>query len=177
MATPRDSLRIILVGTRNPLNIGAAARALSNFGARRLRLVRPYELAFREARSAVGAADLLAKAEVFGSVAEAVEQVEIVFGAGDQLHDLTSYTRHIGRDTSGQLLSKGVLLDRARAYMKGLISIEKTVVEGAGAAGLAGSGGCHEHAAPLRVLGRTRTGRRGHWLQEGGIRRARTGAV
>jgi Fe-S cluster assembly scaffold protein SufB len=57
-----------------------------------------------------------------------VEQVEIVFGAADQLHDLTSYTRHVGRDTSGQLLSKGVLLDRARAYMKGLISIEKTAI-------------------------------------------------
>jgi Fe-S cluster assembly scaffold protein SufB len=34
-----------------------------------------------------------------------VEQVEIVFGADDQLFDLTSYTRHIGRDTTGNLLS------------------------------------------------------------------------
>ncbi len=57
-----------------------------------------------------------------------VEQVEIVFGAGEQLHDLTSYTRHRGRDTSGQILSKGVLMDKARSYMKGLISIEKTAV-------------------------------------------------
>jgi Fe-S cluster assembly scaffold protein SufB len=57
-----------------------------------------------------------------------VEQVEIVFGARDQLHDLTSYTRHIGRDTTGQLLSKGVLFDRARSYMKGLISIEKSAI-------------------------------------------------
>lgn len=57
-----------------------------------------------------------------------VEQVEIVFGADDQLHDLTSYTRHVGRDTTGQLLSKGVLLDRARSYMKGLITIDKTAI-------------------------------------------------
>src|SRR4029079_10442103 len=57
-----------------------------------------------------------------------VEQVEIVFGADDQLHDLTSYTRHVGRDTTGQLLSKGVLLDKARSYMKGLIQIEKTAI-------------------------------------------------
>ena len=55
-----------------------------------------------------------------------VEQVEIVFGAGDQLYDLTSYTRHVGRDTTGQLLSKGVLMDKARSYMKGLITIEKS---------------------------------------------------
>ncbi len=57
-----------------------------------------------------------------------VEQVEIVFGSESQLHDLTSYTRHVGRDTTGQLLSKGVLLDRARSYLKGLITIEKSAV-------------------------------------------------
>ena len=58
-----DNLRVVLVATRNPLNIGAAARAMSNFGVRRLRVVYPYEVAFREARSAVGASELLAKAE------------------------------------------------------------------------------------------------------------------
>ncbi|HEX7950767.1 MAG TPA: SufD family Fe-S cluster assembly protein [Candidatus Limnocylindrales bacterium] len=57
-----------------------------------------------------------------------VEQVEIVFGTEDQLFDLTSYTRHLGRDTTGNLLSKGVLTDRARSYMKGLITIEKSAV-------------------------------------------------
>ena len=57
-----------------------------------------------------------------------VEQVEIVFGSGDQVFDLTSYTRHIGRDTTGNLLSKGALQDAARSYMKGLIVIDKTAV-------------------------------------------------
>ena len=57
-----------------------------------------------------------------------VEQVEIVFGADDQVFDLTSYTWHVGRDTTGNLLSKGALLDRARSYMKGLITIEKSAV-------------------------------------------------
>jgi Fe-S cluster assembly scaffold protein SufB len=57
-----------------------------------------------------------------------VEQVEIVFGAESQLHDLTSYTRHAGRDTTGQLLSKGVLLDRARSYLKGMITIQKSAI-------------------------------------------------
>jgi Fe-S cluster assembly protein SufB len=55
-----------------------------------------------------------------------VEQVEIVFGAGEQLFDLTSYTHHVGRDTTGNLLSKGVLLDAARSYMKGMITIDKS---------------------------------------------------
>src|SRR5207244_2092346 len=57
-----------------------------------------------------------------------VEQVEIVFGGNDQLFDLTSYTRHVGRDTTGNLLSKGVLIDAARTYMKGMITIDKTAV-------------------------------------------------
>ena len=57
-----------------------------------------------------------------------VEQVEIVFAGDDQLFDLTSYTRHIGRDTTGNLLSKGALLDRSRSFMKGLITIEKSAV-------------------------------------------------
>src|ERR1039458_10407188 len=75
-----DNLRVVLVATRNPLNIGAAARAMSNFGVRRLRVVNPYEAAFREARSAVGAAGLLARAEQYGSVAEAVADCRLVGG-------------------------------------------------------------------------------------------------
>jgi len=57
-----------------------------------------------------------------------VEQVEILFGTDDQLFDMTSYTRHVGRNTTGNLLSKGALLDQARSYLKGMIVIEKTAV-------------------------------------------------
>jgi len=69
-----------MVSTRNPLNIGAAARALANFGFSRLRVVQPYDVAFREARSAVGAAPLLRAAEEFGTVAEAVADCHLVVG-------------------------------------------------------------------------------------------------
>lgn len=71
---------MVLVSTRNPLNIGAAARAMSNFGFSDLRLVNPYEPSFREARSAVGAEELLRSARVYKSVAEAV--ADCVFVAG-----------------------------------------------------------------------------------------------
>ena len=57
-----------------------------------------------------------------------VEQVEIVFGGSDQVFDLTSYTHHVGRDTTGNLLSKGALLDRARSFMKGMIVIDRSAV-------------------------------------------------
>jgi TrmH family RNA methyltransferase len=75
-----DHLRVVLVRTRNPLNIGAAARAMSNFGFLHLRVVNPYEPAFREARSAVGASAVLSSAEEFPSVAEAVADCTLVVG-------------------------------------------------------------------------------------------------
>jgi len=68
-----DGLRVVLVSPRNPLNIGAAARAMSNFGCTRLRLVNPYNVAFKEARSAVRAGYILEQAEVFERVARESE--------------------------------------------------------------------------------------------------------
>jgi len=76
----KTNLRVVMVATRNPLNIGAAARALANFGFSHLRVVNPYDLAFREARSAVGAAPLLQNAEKFASVADAVADCRLVVG-------------------------------------------------------------------------------------------------
>jgi TrmH family RNA methyltransferase len=75
-----DRLRIVLVDVRNPLNIGAAARAMSNFGFPHLRVVNPYDVAFEGARSAVGAAEVLTRAEKFETVAEAVADCSLVVG-------------------------------------------------------------------------------------------------
>jgi tRNA/rRNA methyltransferase len=75
-----DRLRVVLVRTRNPLNIGAAARAMSNFGFAHLRVVNPYGPAFREARSAVGASEVLATAKEYANVAEAVSDCALVVG-------------------------------------------------------------------------------------------------
>jgi Fe-S cluster assembly scaffold protein SufB len=55
-----------------------------------------------------------------------VEQVEIVFGSDEQLFDLTSFTTHIGKNTTGNLLSKAALLEKSRTYLKGLITIERS---------------------------------------------------
>lgn len=70
----------MLVRSRNPLNIGAAARAMSNFGFQNLRLVTPWEPSYLGARAAVGASQVLLNAEVFGSVAEAVADCSLVVG-------------------------------------------------------------------------------------------------
>lgn len=71
---------MVLVRPRNPLNIGAVARAMSNFGFCRLRVVNPYEVAFRDARSAVGAADLLSNAEEYSNVGEAIADCGLIVG-------------------------------------------------------------------------------------------------
>ena len=78
----RDRVDIVLVSPRNPLNIGAAARALANFGFSRLTVVAPYDANWREARSAIGAPELLKDARETESLAEAVSQCTLVIGTG-----------------------------------------------------------------------------------------------
>jgi len=75
-----ENLRVVLVATRNPLNMGAAARAMSNFGALHLRVVKPYEKAYRESVSAVGASAVMKSAEEFATVPEAVADCVLVVG-------------------------------------------------------------------------------------------------
>jgi tRNA/rRNA methyltransferase len=79
-------LTVVLVSVRNPLNIGAAARAMANFGVTDLRLVDPYDAAFREAVSAVGGAHVLRTARVFATVAEAVADCSLVAGTTAAQH-------------------------------------------------------------------------------------------
>jgi tRNA/rRNA methyltransferase len=71
---------VVLVAPRNPLNIGAAARAMSNFGFLRLRVVNPYDVAYGEAKSAVNAAAVLESSEQYSTLAEAVEDCTLVVG-------------------------------------------------------------------------------------------------
>lgn len=73
-------LKVVLISPRNPLNIGAAARAMSNFGFSELRLVNPYNVAFREARSAVKAHAVLEQAREYSTVGEAVADCALVVG-------------------------------------------------------------------------------------------------
>jgi TrmH family RNA methyltransferase len=80
------NVHVVLVHPRNPLNIGAAARAMSNFGFLSLRLVQPYDVAWREARSAVGAGAVLEAAQVCDTVGEAVADCSLVVGTASIGH-------------------------------------------------------------------------------------------
>jgi tRNA (cytidine32/uridine32-2'-O)-methyltransferase len=74
-------IRIVLVGTQHPGNIGAAARALKTMGLARLVLVAPEHYPADEAfRRAAGADDLLARAQVLPTLAEAVADCRFVLG-------------------------------------------------------------------------------------------------
>jgi TrmH family RNA methyltransferase len=77
-----DRLEILLISPRNPLNIGAAARAMANFGFRHLTIVAPFAHNWMEAKSAVGAPDLLREARVCETLAEAVAHCTLVLGTG-----------------------------------------------------------------------------------------------
>jgi TrmH family RNA methyltransferase len=74
------NLRVVLVSPRNPLNIGAAARAMSNFGVFELRLVNAYKVAFLEAKSAVKSQDILTNAREFDTLADAVADCALIVG-------------------------------------------------------------------------------------------------
>jgi TrmH family RNA methyltransferase len=78
----RERLEVVLVSPRNPLNIGAVARAMANFGFARLKVVAPYAPNWKEAQSAVGAVELLGAATETKTLGEAVAKCTLVAGTG-----------------------------------------------------------------------------------------------
>ena len=74
---------------------------MSNFGVSRLRLVNPYKVAFREARSAVGASAVLKRAEEFPTLAEAVFDCSQVIGTtAVRNRVLQNPLRQLGEDSA-----------------------------------------------------------------------------
>ena len=85
--------RIVLVRPRNPLNIGAAARALANFGLLEMAVVAPFEPTWEEARSAaVGAETVIASARAVPTLADAIDDATLVVGT------TTGSRRNLGRE-------------------------------------------------------------------------------
>lgn len=76
-----DNIRMVLVNTTHPGNIGAAARALKNMGLSRLVLVDPLEYpSERAVWRAANALDVLDKIQVVGTLEEAVADCPLVIG-------------------------------------------------------------------------------------------------
>ena len=85
--------RVVLVRPRNPLNIGAAARALANFGIVDMAVVAPFEPTWHEARtSAVGGETVIASARAVPTLLEATSDATLVLGT------TTGSRRNLGRE-------------------------------------------------------------------------------
>jgi tRNA/rRNA methyltransferase len=80
MSLGKGHVRVVLVRPRNPLNIGAAARAMANFGLSELVVVAPYPPVWQETRSAVGAEDIVASARAVQNLVEAIGDRSWVIG-------------------------------------------------------------------------------------------------
>ncbi|MGB4073390.1 tRNA (cytosine(32)/uridine(32)-2'-O)-methyltransferase TrmJ [Pseudomonas sp.] len=76
-----ENIRVVLVGTSHPGNIGGAARAMKNMGLSRLVLVDPQDFPSSEAVArASGATDILDAAQVVGTLEEALVGCNLVLG-------------------------------------------------------------------------------------------------
>ena len=75
------NIKIVLVGTTHPGNIGASARAMKNMGLSNLILVEPKDFPNDQAIFRSKAAkDVVENATVFSSVEEAVSECDLVIG-------------------------------------------------------------------------------------------------
>ena len=80
MALSDKDVRVVLVRPRNPLNIGAAARAMANFGFADLTVVAPYQPTWQESKAAVGAEELLRQARAVANLTDAIDDRTFVVG-------------------------------------------------------------------------------------------------
>jgi tRNA (cytidine32/uridine32-2'-O)-methyltransferase len=85
-----DNIRIVLVNTSHPGNIGASARAMKTMGLEQLWLVQPKDFPNAEATArASGADDLLARAVVCDDLDSALAGCRWVVGASARLRTIT----------------------------------------------------------------------------------------
>lgn len=80
---PPSNCKIVLVRPRDPNNIGAVARAMKNFGFGDLAVVGVHPPNWNEVTSAVNATDVLASAQLFSTLSEAIADCNLVIGTTD----------------------------------------------------------------------------------------------
>ncbi|RDH84609.1 MAG: tRNA (cytosine(32)/uridine(32)-2'-O)-methyltransferase TrmJ [endosymbiont of Galathealinum brachiosum] len=84
-----DNIRIVLVNTHHPGNIGSAARAMKNMGITRLYLVEPKNFpSFEASQLASSATDVLKNAVVVDTLAEALKGCSFVCGTTARLRSV-----------------------------------------------------------------------------------------
>lgn len=121
LSTVADRIRIVLVGTQHPGNIGAAARAMKTMGLQRLVLVAPERFPHADAVAmAAGADDVLAGAARADTLAEAVADCRLVLGC-------TARSRRVALDElSPRAAAAGLLEAAASAHVALVFGRERT---------------------------------------------------
>ncbi len=118
------SFCVVLVRPRDPNNIGAAARAMANFGLADLRVVEPFAVAWREAVSAVGAEDIMHRANQYDTLDAAL---------GDTVFSLAA-TALRNRHLEQEIITLPALNKRLESSPEGKIALvfgnEKTGLSG-----------------------------------------------
>ena len=85
-----NNIKIVLIQTFHPGNIGAAARAMKNMGLSNLVLVNPVDFPSEEATSRAGqATDILENATVVSSLDEAISDCQLVIGTSARDRSIT----------------------------------------------------------------------------------------
>ncbi len=103
--SPLDRIRIVLVGTTHPGNIGAAARAMKTMGLSRLCLVRPRRLPDDQAAAmASGATDILAAASICATLADALAGTTLAVAMTARPRGLSHAPLSV-RDAAGEVLA------------------------------------------------------------------------
>jgi TrmH family RNA methyltransferase len=97
-----NNARIILVRPRDPNNIGAAARAMKNFGFHDLWIVAPHPPVWSEIVSAPNAEDVLTNARVAPTLAEAIGDCTLVAGTADPTRVEAKQTIYTPMDLAGE---------------------------------------------------------------------------
>ncbi len=176
------NVRIILVRPRNPDNIGAAARAMANFGLKELALVQAFPNDWGEAArtwrqeasvSAIGAMDVVGAARLCSSIPEAAEGCDLLLGTSSLhfinperdvllLKDAAAYAGRRGAARIG-LLFGGEKTGLGRddlSHCSAVIAIPTLPAQPSMNLGQAVAVACYELAA--RAAGRPLRGRRAH---------------
>ncbi|MBL7996613.1 RNA methyltransferase [bacterium] len=96
-------IEIVLVEPQTPGNIGAAARAMKNFGLSRLKLINPCDYLSKEARMmAVKAEDILEKAAIYTSLSESIQSAHLTIATTVRIRE-THFPTFTPSETAQQI--------------------------------------------------------------------------
>ena len=127
MTVKIDNVRIVLVETSHPGNIGATARAMKNMTLSDLALVSPQEHPGGEGKArarASGATDILYSAVKYDSLADAIAECDLVIGASARLRSVT-WPELNPREMAEKIFAVG---EQTNAKDERSLSFEKTAI-------------------------------------------------